>query len=86
MGVVLMFDDWCELFVLFDCYGFVIVFDECYLEIYFDEVVLLFGGFEVVYCFGCGFEWFVMLLSLLKCLNVLGMCLGFVVGDVVLLK
>ena len=37
-GKVLSLDDWKTLFTLSDKYGFIIASDECYSEIYFDEI------------------------------------------------
>lgn len=62
-----------------------IVLDECYLEFWFDIVFV--GLFEV--CVEIGWDDYkncVVFYLLFKCLNLLGMCFGFVVGDVVLFK
>jgi N-succinyldiaminopimelate aminotransferase len=80
-GAVMPLDEWRKLFVLSDRYGFVIVSDECYSEIYFrDEPPL--GGLEAAAHFGRhDFKNLVALTSLSKRSNVPGMRSGFAAGD-----
>lgn len=87
IGVLVLLEILKKLIVLVDCYDFVIVVDECYSEFYFDENVLLFGLFNVCVELGCmDFSCCVVFYSLFKCFNLFGLCLGFVVGDVEILK
>jgi len=85
-GAVLSLDDWKQLFVLSDRYGFVIASDECYSEIYFDEGRAPLGALEAAHKLGRGFERLVMFSSLSKRSNVPGLRSGFVAGDAALLK
>jgi N-succinyldiaminopimelate aminotransferase len=80
-GAVMPLDEWRKLFELSDRYGFVIVSDECYSEIYFrDEPPL--GGLEAAAHFGRhDFKNLVALTSLSKRSNVPGMRSGFAAGD-----
>jgi N-succinyldiaminopimelate aminotransferase len=85
-GKVLNLDDWKQLFALSDKYGFVIASDECYSEIFFDEVNPPLGGLQAAKLLGRGFERLVMFSSLSKRSNVPGMRSGFVAGDAAILK
>lgn len=85
-GKVLNLDDWKQLFALSDKYGFVIASDECYSEIFFNEVNPPLGGLQAAKLLGRGFERLVMFSSLSKRSNVPGMRSGFVAGDEAVLK
>ncbi len=80
-GKVMGLDDWRELFVLADRYGFVIASDECYSEIYCDEAHPPLGALQAAHLLGRGRERIVMFSSLSKRSNVPGMRSGFVAGD-----
>ena len=85
-GAVLTLEDWRELFVLSDRYGFVIAADECYSEIYFNAEAPL-GGLEAAHRLGRdGYPRLIAFSSLSKRSNVPGMRSGFVAGDADLLK
>ena len=85
-GAVLTLDDWRELFALSDRYGFVIVSDECYSEIYFDEGAPPLGGLDAARLLGRDWTRLVIVSSLSKRSNVPGMRSGFVAGDAALMK
>jgi N-succinyldiaminopimelate aminotransferase len=79
--------DWERLFALSDRYGFVIASDECYSEIYFDEMRPPLGALQAAQHFGRGgFPRLVMFSSLSKRSSVPGMRSGFVAGDADILK
>lgn len=80
-GKVFGLDDWREIFLLSDQYGFVVASDECYSEIYFDEDNPPIGALQAAHQLGRGFERIVMFSSLSKRSNVPGMRSGFVAGD-----
>ncbi len=85
-GAVLTLDDWKRLFALSDRYGFVIAADECYSEIYFQDVAPL-GALEAAHKLGrAGYPRLVVFSSLSKRSNVPGMRSGFVAGDAALMK
>ena len=85
-GDVMQLDHWRELFELSDRYGLVIASDECYSEIYFDEVAPL-GSLAAAAQLGrSGFPRLVMFSSLSKRSNVPGLRSGFVAGDAALLE
>jgi N-succinyldiaminopimelate aminotransferase len=85
-GAVLSLDDWRELFVLSDRYGFVIASDECYSEIYFKQPPPL-GGLEAAHLLGrTGYPRLIAFSSLSKRSNVPGMRSGFVAGDADIIK
>jgi N-succinyldiaminopimelate aminotransferase len=78
--------EWEFLFKLSDQFGFVIVSDECYSEIYFREEAPL-GGLEAAYKLGRhDFKNLLMLTSLSKRSNVPGMRSGFCAGDAALVR
>jgi N-succinyldiaminopimelate aminotransferase len=80
-GKVMTLEDWRLLFALSDRYGFVIVSDECYSEIYCDESPPL-GSLEAAQRLGrTDFERLVCFTSLSKRSNVPGLRSGFVAGD-----
>jgi N-succinyldiaminopimelate aminotransferase len=85
-GAVMPLAEWEFLFKLSDRFGFVIVSDECYSEIYFrDEAPL--GGLEAAFKLGRhDFKNLLMLTSLSKRSNVPGMRSGFCAGDAALIK
>jgi N-succinyldiaminopimelate aminotransferase len=83
---VLALDDWRELFALSDRYGFTIVSDECYSEIYFDEGRPPLGVLQAAQQLGRNRDPLVMLSSLSKRSNVPGMRSGFAAGDAAILK
>lgn len=86
-GRVMRLDEWAELFVLSDRYGFVIAADECYSEIYLDEDAPPLGALEAAQKLGRNdFRNLVMFSSLSKRSNVPGMRSGFVAGDAEVLK
>ena len=86
-GHVLDLDAWRTLFEYADRYGFVIASDECYSEIYPDEVSPPLGGLEAAQKLGRhGFRNLVVFTSLSKRSNVPGLRSGGVAGDASLLK
>lgn len=85
-GAVLSLADWQELFALSDKYGFVIAADECYSEIYFNDVAPLGAMQAAVACGKTDFARLIMFSSLSKRSNVPGMRSGFVAGDAAILK
>ena len=84
-GSVLQLEDWQEIFDLQDKYGFIIAFDECYSEIYFDGNKPI-GGLQAAAQLGRSNCNIVMFTSLSKRSNVPGLRSGFVAGDAELLK
>lgn len=84
-GSVIQIDDWAALFDLQSRYGFVIVSDECYSEIYFGGNKPI-GGLQAARQLGRGNKGIVMFTSLSKRSNVPGLRSGFVAGDAELLK
>jgi N-succinyldiaminopimelate aminotransferase len=86
-GRVMSLAQWRTLFELSDRYGFVIVSDECYSELYFDDARPPLGGLEAAHRLGrAGFPRLVALSSLSKRSNVPGMRAGFAAGDAAILK
>lgn len=85
-GAVMPLAEWKLLFELSDRYGFVIVSDECYSEIYFrDEPPL--GALQAAAQLGrTDFRNLLVLSSLSKRSNVPGMRSGFCAGDANLVK
>tara|TARA_R110001599_G_scaffold159052_1_gene346081 strand:- start:104955 stop:106196 length:1242 start_codon:yes stop_codon:yes gene_type:complete len=85
-GAVLTLDDWRELFALSDRYGFVIAADECYSEIYFNDVAPL-GSLQAAHKLGRpDYAGLIAFSSLSKRSNVPGMRSGFVAGDAKIIK
>ena len=81
-GAVLTLDDWRALFALSDRHGFVIVSDECYSEIFFDDAAPPLGGLGAAVALGrTGFPRLVVLGSLSKRSNCPGMRSGLIAGD-----
>lgn len=85
-GKVIDLEAWKTLFELSDRYGFVIASDECYSEIYFDEMNAPVGALEAAYKLGRDFSRVVMFSSLSKRSNVPGMRSGFVAGDAAIIE
>lgn len=82
-GALMRQADWEELFLLQEKYDFIIASDECYSEIYFDEVPI--GILQAALNSQRGFQGKVMFTSLSKRSNVPGLRSGFVAGDANLL-
>ena len=81
-GNVLTLADWRRLFELSDRYDFVIASDECYSEIYFDELQPPLGSLQAAHQLGRhDYRNLVMFSSLSKRSNVPGLRSGFVAGD-----
>jgi N-succinyldiaminopimelate aminotransferase len=77
---------WQKLFELSDRYGFAIIADECYSEIYFDEAKPPHGALQVAQELGrTDFKNIVAMGSLSKRSNAPGLRSGFVAGDAKLL-
>jgi N-succinyldiaminopimelate aminotransferase len=86
-GHVATIDEWQELFVHADRYGFVIASDECYSEIYGEESVPPLGGLEAAHRLGrSDFRNLVVFTSLSKRSNAPGLRSGGVAGDAELLR
>ena len=85
-GKVLGLEDWNEVFVLSERFGFIVASDECYSEVYFDESSPPLGALQAAARLGRGFERLVVFSSLSKRSNVPGMRSGFVAGDAAILK
>ncbi|HEY2630648.1 MAG TPA: succinyldiaminopimelate transaminase [Usitatibacter sp.] len=81
-GRVMTIDEWKRLFDLSDRHGFLIVADECYSEIYFDEAKPPLGALAAAQSLGRdGFPRLVSLSSLSKRSSAPGLRSGFVAGD-----
>ena len=81
-GSVMPLSDWKLLFDLADEHDFVIASDECYSEIYHDELQPPLGGLEAASKLGrTDFRRLVSFSSLSKRSNLPGMRSGFVAGD-----
>jgi len=86
-GRVLGLAEWRRLFELSDRHDFVIASDECYSELYYDELRPPLGGLQAAQQLGRGdFPRLVAFSSLSKRSNAPGMRSGFVAGDAALLK
>lgn len=86
-GRVLSLEDWKRLFELSDRHGFVIASDECYSELYYDELQPPLGVLQAAHQLGrTGFRNVVAFSSLSKRSNAPGMRSGFVAGDPAILK
>lgn len=86
-GGVMSLDEWELLFQLSDKYGFIIVSDECYGEIYCDENKPPLGSLEAAERLGrSDFKNLVALGSLSKRSNVPGLRSGFAAGDARIMK
>ncbi|HLX24198.1 MAG TPA: succinyldiaminopimelate transaminase [Usitatibacter sp.] len=81
-GRVMTQDEWKLLFDLSDKHGFLVVADECYSEIYFDEAKPPLGALAAAQALGRdGFPRLVSLSSLSKRSSAPGLRSGFVAGD-----
>ncbi len=86
-GRVLALEDWKRLFGLSDRHGFVIASDECYSELYYDELNPPLGALQAAQQLGrTDFARVVAFSSLSKRSNAPGMRSGFVAGDAAMLK
>jgi N-succinyldiaminopimelate aminotransferase len=86
-GRVLGLDAWTRLFTLADQHDFTIASDECYSELYYDELNPPLGALQAAQQLGRpGFERVVAFSSLSKRSNAPGMRSGFVAGDAAILK
>lgn len=77
---------WKTLFELSDRYGFLLVSDECYSEIYYDEAKPPLGALAAAQQLGRGLERLVVFGSLSKRSNAPGLRSGFITGDAAVLK
>lgn len=85
-GRVMPLDEWKRLFELSDRHGFVLVSDECYSEIFFDEGAPPLGALRAAKELGRdGFPRLVVMGSLSKRSNAPGLRSGFAAGDRALL-
>jgi len=81
-GRVMPLDEWKLLFELSDRHGFVVVSDECYSEIYFDESSPPLGGLAAAKALGRkGYPRLIAMGSLSKRSNAPGLRSGFIAGD-----
>jgi len=86
-GRVLDLAAWTRLFELSDRHGFVIASDECYSELYYDEMNPPLGALQAAQQLGRGdFRRVVAFSSLSKRSNAPGMRSGFVAGDAAILQ
>jgi N-succinyldiaminopimelate aminotransferase len=86
-GRVLRLEDWQRLFELSDRHGFVIASDECYSELYYDELNPPLGALQAAQRLGrADFARVVAFSSLSKRSNAPGMRSGFVAGDAQILQ
>jgi N-succinyldiaminopimelate aminotransferase len=86
-GRVLGLAEWQRLFELSDRHGFVVASDECYSELYYDEMHPPLGSLQAAAQLGRqGFPRLVAFSSLSKRSNAPGMRSGFVAGDAAALK
>lgn len=86
-GRVLSLAEWKTLFELSDRYGFTIVSDECYSEIYADESAPPLGALQAAHQLGrTGFPRLIVMNSLSKRSNVPGLRSAFAAGDASILK
>lgn len=86
-GRVLGLEDWARLFALSDRHGFVIASDECYSELYYDELSPPLGALQAAQRLGRGdYARLVAFSSLSKRSNAPGLRSGFVAGDATILQ
>ena len=83
-GAVLGQEDWNEILVYADRYGFMIVADECYSEIYNDQPPV--GALQAARAIGRSNERLVVFNSLSKRSSAPGLRSGFVAGDTAILE
>jgi N-succinyldiaminopimelate aminotransferase len=81
-GRVMQLAEWQRLFELSDRHGFLVVSDECYSEIYFDESNPPLGALAAAHQLGrAGYPRLIVMGSLSKRSNVPGLRSGFAAGD-----
>ncbi len=86
-GRVLGLDAWRRLFELADRHGFTLASDECYSELYYDELNPPLGALQAAQQLGrADFARVVAFSSLSKRSNAPGMRSGFVAGDAAILR
>jgi N-succinyldiaminopimelate aminotransferase len=86
-GRVMTFEEWKLLFELSDRYGFVIISDECYSEIYFDETRPPLGALTAAKKLGrTGFPRLIVMGSLSKRSSAPGLRSGYAAGDHAILE
>jgi N-succinyldiaminopimelate aminotransferase len=86
-GRVMTMAEWERLFALSDRHGFVIVSDECYGEIYFDEAAPPLGALAAASALGRkGYDRLVVMGSLSKRSNAPGLRSGFAAGEAGILE
>jgi N-succinyldiaminopimelate aminotransferase len=86
-GRVMKLEEWKRLFELSDRHGFVIVSDECYGELYFDEASPPLGALAAARMLGReGWPRLVVMGSLSKRSNAPGLRSGFAAGDRAILE
>ena len=86
-GRVMDRDEWRRLFELSDRHGFVIVSDECYSEVYFDESAPPLGALRAARELGrAGFPRLIVMGSLSKRSSAPGLRSGFAAGDRAILE
>ena len=86
-GRVLDLAAWTRLFALSDRHGFIIASDECYSELYYDELHPPLGALQAAQQLGRGdFARVLAFSSLSKRSNAPGMRSGFVAGDAAILQ
>ena len=86
-GRIMPLPEWKHLFELSDKYGFVLVSDECYSEIYFDEAAPPLGALSAAKQLGrAGFPRLVVMGSLSKRSSAPGLRSGFAAGDKALIE
>jgi N-succinyldiaminopimelate aminotransferase len=87
IGRVMPLEEWKKLFELADRHGFVLVSDECYSEIYFDEAKPPLGALTAAKSLGRdGFQRLIVMGSLSKRSSAPGLRSGFAAGDKEILK
>ena len=86
-GRVMTLDDWKRVFALSDQHGFVVVSDECYSEIYFDEARSPLGALAAAKKLGRdAYPRLVVLGSLSKRSSAPGLRSGYAAGDAAVLE
>jgi N-succinyldiaminopimelate aminotransferase len=86
-GRVMTLDDWKRVFALSDRFGFVVVSDECYSEIYFDEARAPLGALAAARSLGRdAYPRLVVLGSLSKRSSAPGLRSGYAAGDAAVLE
>lgn len=86
-GRVMRADEWRQLFALSDRHGFVVVSDECYSEIYFDESAPPLGALRAAQdARRRGYPRLVVMGSLSKRSSAPGLRSGFAAGDAALIQ